>query len=138
MKTTGIIVSVAAILLASVLVGAQDEKGWLGTSFAPDKCLHIRAGKFDVKRKLCRITYDIKRGNGIFTINGFLDFNKKFVPTRPKRIELEVLFIDDRYVCRRQVNLDKPVTAQPVSFSVTTPSATEPQYIRTYYTLYYH
>ena len=137
MKTIGIILWAAAVLLASGLAAAQDEKGWLGTSFAPEKCLLIRSGEFEVRRKLCRITYVIKQGNGVFTIDGLVEFNRKFVPTRPKRIELEVLFIDDQYVCRRQINLAKPVTAQPVRFSVTTPTAAGPQYIRTYYTLYY-
>ena len=137
MKIIRMTIPAMALALVGSLVSAQNEKGWVGASFAPEQCLKIQAGEFEVRRKLCRITYDIALQNEVFTIDGIVDFNKKFVPTRPKRIELELLFIDDRYVCRRQINLDKAVTSQPVSFTVTIPRTTESQYIRTYYTLYY-
>ena len=137
MKAIGITLSVLALIFACSLAAAQDENSWVGTSFAPQKCLEIQPGDFEVRRKLCRIAYHIEQRNNVFVIAGSLDFNKKFVPTRPKRIELELLFMDDRYVCRRQINLDKAVTLEPVSFSVTVPITAETRYIRTYYTLYY-
>ncbi len=137
MRAISVTLSMAAVIWTGSLVLAQNDKGWIGTTFHPDRCLRIQAGEFEVQRKLCRIKYDIKLQNKIFTIDGRLDFNKKFVPTQPKRVELELLFIDDRFVCRRQINLDKPVINLPVTFSVEAPTTTTPQYIRTYYTLYY-
>ena len=32
--------------------------------------------------------------------DGHVHFNKKFVPITPKRVELELLFKEDHYVCR--------------------------------------
>ena len=137
MKTIVLILSLVILVSICHLVLAQDEKGWLGAVFTADQCLKIQPGVYEVKRKLCRIRYRITRHEKTFTINGTLDFNKKFVPTRPRRIELEVLFMDSGYVCRRQVTLEIMVTELPVSFSVATDHTAEPQYIRTYYTLYY-
>ena len=137
MKATFLTLSLVILIFTSHLVLAQDEKGWVGTVFTADKCLKIQPGEYEVKRKLCRIQYRITRGSQGFTIDGTLDFNNKFVPTRPKRIELEVLFMDSGYVCRRQVNLDKTVTDLPVTFSVSADHASAPQYIRTYYILHY-
>ena len=137
MKTAVLALSLVVLISTSHPLLAQDEKGWLGAVFTADKCLRIQPGEFEVKRKLCRIQYRITRGSQGFTIHGSLDFNKKFVPTRPKRIELEVLFMDAEYVCRRQVNLDKTVTDLPVTFSVSADHASAPQYIRTYYILHY-
>ncbi len=137
MKTTVLTMSLVILISTSHLVSAQDEKGWLGAVFTAEQCLRIQPGEVEVKRKLCRIQYRITRGSQGFTIDGTLDFNEKFVPTRPKRIELEVLFMDAGYVCRRQVNLDKTVTELPVTFSVSADRISAPQYIRTYYILHY-
>ena len=127
----------AAIVLAGGLGWAQDDKGWLGAVFAPNKCLALRPGEFVVKRKLCRIQYNITLQDEMFLITGTLYFNKQFVPTRPKRVELEVLFMDTQFVCQRQISLEKPVTEVPVTFSVITGRSGKTQYVRTYYTLYY-
>ena len=137
MKVIRTVLSAAAIALVCGAVTAQDQMGWLGTAFEPDKCLQIQTGEYEVRRKLCTIRYEIERHDDVFIINGIVDFNPMFVPKRPQRIDLEVLLIDDRYVCRRQINLQKAVGMRPVVFSVTTPKTAAPQYIRTYYTLYY-
>ena len=137
MKATCLTLSLLILVSICHLALAQDEKGWLGAVFTADQCLKIQPGEVEVKRKLCRIKYRITRHNKTFTINGTLEFNKKFVPTRPRRIELEVLFMDSGYVCRRQVNLEKTVTGLPVTFTVSADQISTPQYIRTYYILHY-
>ena len=137
MKVMCSALSAAAIVLVGGMVAAQDQKGWLGTAFEPDQCLQIQPGEYEVRRKLCSIRYEIELRDEVFVINGIVDFNPTFVPKRPKRIDLEVLFIDDRYVCRRQIDLKKSVDKHPVTFSVTNSKTAAPQYIRTYYTLYY-
>ena len=116
---------------------AQQDKGWVGYKFAPQKCLKIQEGEFEVQRKLCNITYQITLQNNRYVITGHLSYNKKFVPKTPKRIELEILFIDDQFVCRKQINLNRQVEEIHLKFSVIADTTQEQIYIRTYYTLYY-
>ncbi len=128
---------VFACWLFSNLVFAQQEKGWVGFKFSPEICLRIQEGEFEVQRKLCKITYPITLQDKRYDTTGRLSFFKKFVPKTPKRIELEILLIDGQFVCRRQINLDRDVEEIPLIFSLTLDSTTQPEYIRTYYTLYY-
>ena len=137
MKQYRVALSLVALILVSGAAMAQDHKGWLGKKFRPQECLEIKAGEFEVKRKLCRIRYCIRQKKTNYEIKGTLDFNKKFVPRHPKRVELELLLIDNGYVCRKQINIDKKVTLTPFSFSMITVKNPDQMYIRTYYTLYY-
>jgi hypothetical protein len=127
----------AVFILFCGHVLAQDQKVWVGHRFQPSQCRKIQQGQFEVNRKLCNIKYDIKPHNLLFKIDGLLEFNQKFVPTQPKRVELEVLFIDDQYVCRKQINQLKKVVKTPVPFSIVAEDIANYKYIRTYYTLYY-
>ncbi len=116
---------------------AQQGNGWLGHTFPPEKCLRIHQGEYEVRRKLCTIIYRITQHDRHFEIAGNLSFNKKFVPRKPKRVELEILFMDDAYICRKQVNLDLQVQEIPLKFSVRADKKPDQQFIRTYYTLHY-
>lgn len=83
----------SAATLIAVLLGigpVQGQKGWLQSSFEPQQCLMIRKGEFEVRRKLCTIRYEITSQGDLFRIDGFLAFNKKFVPDLPRGVELEV------------------------------------------------
>ncbi len=126
----------AGVLLVHIAI-AQQNDGWLGHRFSPEKCLEIREGEFEVKRKLCNITYKITMRNKRYVITGYLSFNNKFVPKTPQRVELEILFMDDQFVCCKQINLNRQVEEIPLKFSVIADKTQEQIYIRTYYTLYY-
>ena len=137
MKRVSLTMSLVAFILMPSLVLAQNEKGWVGYKFRPEECVEIKAGEFEVKRKLCNVRYRINRKNTKYEIKGSLDFNEKFVPRIPRRVELELLFIDEKYVCRKQINMEKTVDEIPLSFSIEAVKNTHHMYIRTYYTLYY-
>ena len=137
MKQYGVALSLVALILVPSLAMAQDDKGWLGKKFRPQECHEIKAGEFEVKRKLCRIRYRIRQKKTNYEIKGTVVFNKKFVPRNPKRVELELLLIDNDYVCRKQINIEKEVIETPLSFSMITVKDPDQMYIRTYYTLYY-
>ncbi len=137
MKLVGLKIMMIACLSLSNLVQAQQDKGWLGQKFPPEKCLKIQVGEYEVQRKLCNITYQIALKKSRYEIIGNLSFNKKFVPKKPKRVELEILFMDNQFVCRKQINIDKAVNEIPVKFTVLADKHPDQQFIRTYYTLYY-
>ena len=137
MKQFGLALSLVALILVYSLAMAQYDKGWLGKKFRPQECVQIKAGEFEVNRKLCRIRYRISMENTHYEIKGTLDFNKKFVPRNPKRVELELLLIDNDYVCRKQINIEKKVNQIPLSFSLITLKNPDHMYVRTYCTLYY-
>jgi len=45
--------------------------------------------------------------------------------------------MDNQFVCRKQINIDKAVNEIPVKFTVLADKHPDQQFIRTYYTLYY-
>ena len=137
MKQYCVVLSLVALILVPSLAMAQGDKVWLGKKFRPQECIEIKTGEFEVKRKLCRISYLIRQNKTHYEIKGTLDFSKQFVPRDPKRVELELLRIDKDYVCRQQINIEKMVKETPLSFSMNTVKNPDQMYIRTYYTLYY-
>lgn len=116
---------------------ADDAAVWVGTKFRPEQCLKIEAGRHDVKRKLCTITYDIKPKNGQFEVDALLRFDNTFIPDKVSHVELEVLLMDEAWVCTRQLNLKSDVMENQARFSFKAEDLPGQRYVRTYYIIYY-
>lgn len=116
---------------------AEEEDVWVGTQFLPKQCLEISAGKFETKRKLCTIAYNIRSENDHFAINAHLQFNKMFIPDTVSEVELAILLIDTNYVCTKQLNIRKKAESRMVDFAFTARKAPSQQYTRTYYIIHY-
>ena len=127
------------VMLATALpVTAEDvEKVWIGHQFEPEHCIAIQAGRTRFTRKLCQIVYRISPNAAGYAVEGVLSFNPKFVPRRPRRIDLEILLIDRTFVCIEQINMGRDVGPGPVDFRFEVPSDGGARYLRTYYTLHY-
>lgn len=132
--------SIVSMLLFSMLIAAspgQPDSVWIGTSFSPSRCVSIEEGRHEVKRKLCTITYDIRMVNTLYQIEGQIEFNEKFVLPTVNEVELEVLLIDDEFVCRKQLNMRSAVEDRKASFSFVTENISSHRYVRTYYVVHY-
>lgn len=113
------------------------EKVWIGRQFEPEHGIASQAGRTRFTRKLCPIVYRIKPIAAGYAVKGVLSFNPKFVPRRPRRIDLEILLIDRTFVCIEQINMDRDVGPGPVDFHFEVPFDGGARYLRTYYTLHY-
>jgi len=116
---------------------ADNDGVWVGTKFRPKQCLKIEPGRHKVKRKLCTIAYDIKSKNGQFEVDALLRFDNTHIPDKVSHVELEVLLIDDAWICTRQLNLESEVTKNQVRFSFKSEDMSGQRYVRTYYIIYY-
>lgn len=110
---------------------------WVGTQFQKSQCLEIKEGDYTVKRKLCTIAYEIRRKDGGFVVNGRLQFDKTFIPDKVSDVELEVLLIDKRWICSKQLDLRTIVDANQARFSFETENLPSQRYVRTYYVIHY-
>ncbi len=126
------------LLCGLISLSRADEKGvWVGTIFRPEQCLKIKAGRYAVKRKLCTIAYDIKPKNGRFDVDALMTFDNTFIPDKVSHVELEVLLMDNEWVCTRQLNLKSDVKENKARFSFTAEDTPGQRYVRTYYIIYY-
>jgi hypothetical protein len=126
------------MLMTALPVAAEDfEKAWVGQPFQPEQCVAIQKGETTFRRKLCRIDYRIVPSAGGYAVEGVLSFNSKFVPRRPRRIDLEILLIDRSFVCIEQINMHREVGPGAVDFSFAVPGGSQARYLRTYYILQY-
>lgn len=128
------------MLLFSMLIAAspgQPDSVWVGTRFSPRQCVLIEEGQHEVKRKLGTIAYDIRMVNTLYQIEGRIEFNEKFVLPTVSEVELEVLLIDEEFVCRKQLNLRSEVEDRRASFSFVTENISSHRYVRTYYIVHY-
>ena len=132
-----IIFIIACLLSAGNVATAVEDGVWVGKQFRPERCLEIVEGKYDVKHKLCTISYQIRTENDQFAIDGRLRFNKAFIPENVSDVELEILLMDENRVCTKQLNQRKDVQAGEVSFSFVTEKLPSQKYLRTYYIIYY-
>ena len=101
----------------TVSTWAGEEDVWVGTRFLPKQCLEIAEGKFDVRRKLCTIAYNIRSENDYFLINAHLRFDKMFIPDTVSDVELAILLIDTNRVCTRQINIHSKAESSKVDFT---------------------
>lgn len=116
---------------------ADYQGGWVGQRFRPEQCVEIKPGRFEFKRKLATVIYDIRPESGLFAVKGLLRFDKTFIPETVSHVELEVLLIDEAGVCTRQLNLRAQVEAYQASFVFKTDQPTSHLFVRTYYIIYY-
>lgn len=126
-----------AIVSLMPAIAGETDNVWIGHRFKPEQCVTIRAGEETFTRKLCRIDYRIKKTAGAHDIEGLLTFNTKFVPRRPRVVDLEILLIDRQFTCIEQINISRIVDMPPVRFDLRVPSDSRALYLRTYYTLHY-
>lgn len=82
MRAISVTLSAAAVIWTGSLVLAQNDKGWIGTTFHPDRCLRIQAGEFEVQRKLCRIKMVIASLSFIAIMGLYDIIIKRFQVTR--------------------------------------------------------
>jgi hypothetical protein len=131
------------LMLAIILIGyvafalAETPGVWVGTRFEPEQCLKVDEGTFDVKRKLCTITYDIRSDSDSYVVNGRIRFNKKFIPDNVCEVELEILLIDENRVCTKQLNQMTKADKGKVSFAFEAEKTNSQKYVRTYYIIHY-
>ena len=118
-------------------LGGKDDQVWIGQHFRPEQLVALRDGEATFARKLCTIHYRMHRRGDHFTVEGRLTFDPRFVPRRPRAIDLEILLINAAHVCTRQIDRHLEVTADQVVFVFKVPQKPLPQYLRTYYTLLY-
>ena len=118
-------------------IGADSTGVWVGTQFKQSQCLEIKAGDYTVKRKLCTIVYEIRKKEGGFVVNGRLRFDKTFIPDKVSEVELEILLIDKKWVCSKQLDLQTTVEANQARFSFETENLPSQRYVRTYYVIHY-
>ncbi len=119
------------------VIWAKNEDVWVGTRFTPKQCLAIVEGNFEVKHKLCTISYEIRPQEDRFLVNGNLRFNGQFIPDTVSKVELEILLIDENRVCTKQLNLRKDVIQGEAGFSFVAQNQPDQRYVRTYYVIYY-
>ncbi len=79
----------------------------------------------------------MRRKGAFYAVEGRLTFNPRFVPRRPRAIDLEILLISAAGICTRQINQHLMVTADEVVFVFQVPPTAGTRYLRTYYTLHY-
>ena len=108
--------SIAIMLFLLMMISgaptwAQEQQAWVGHQFHPEQCVKIEPGKFPYKRKLGTIVYDIVWTNGLYTVNGTLLFDARFVPDKVKSVDLEVLLIGQDFVCKKQIDISKEATS---------------------------
>jgi hypothetical protein len=121
----------------AVSTWADNAGVWVGTRFQQSQCLEIKVGGYTVKRKLCTIAYEIRENEGGFVVNGRLQFDKTFIHDKVSYVELEVLLIDKKWVCSKQLDLKTTVEANQARFSFETENLPSQRYVRTYYVIHY-
>lgn len=133
-----VIIIVLLIAMGTTATTWSDNAGvWVGTQFQQSQCLEIKEGDYTVKRKLCTIAYEIRRKDGGFVVNGRLQFDKTFIPDKVSDVELEVLLIDKKWICSKQLDLRTTVEANQARFSFETENLPSQRYVRTYYVIHY-
>lgn len=130
---------ILAFLITAFASGsfAASEGVWIGRQFQPRQCLQIAEGTFDVKRKLCTITYAIRSQADHFVVDGNLRFNERYVPKKVADVELEILLMDENRVCTRQLDMRKNVQQGEASFSFRADNVPSQRYVRTYFVIHY-
>ena len=128
----------AILVTGSAALGLAAEQGvWIGRQFQPQQGLEITQGAFNVKRKLCTITYTIRSKGDHFAVDGRLRFDERYIPKNVSDVELEVLLLDERRVCTQQLNMRSPVEKGQASFSFQADKRPDQRYVRTYYVIHY-
>ncbi len=125
------------IFLAAAARGEQNNAVWVGHRFSPEQLVALRSGEATFARKLCTIHYHIRRQDDHFTVQGRLEFNPRFVPRRPRAIDLEILLVNAQHMCTGQINQHHAVTADEVPFAFQVPATPPNHFVRTYYTRHY-
>jgi len=117
--------------------GNENAGIWVGRQFRPEQCVKITPGRVTFKRKLCAIIYNIKQKDSIYTVEGLLRFDKKFIPDTVSHVDLEVLLIDEKWTCTKQLNLYAGVAGHQAKFFFRADNIPAQRYVRTYYVIHY-
>jgi len=117
--------------------GNDNDGVWVGRQFRPEQCVKITPGQVIFKRKLCAIIYSIQQKDGIYAVEGLLRFDKKFIPDTVSHVDLEVLLIDEKWTCTKQLNLHAGVAGYQAKFFFRTDNVPAQRYVRTYYIIHY-
>jgi hypothetical protein len=124
--------------MAPVMAADSPQKSiWVGHQFQPEQCVAIKPGISSYKRKLCTVKYEIKWVNGLYRVNGALEFDERFIPPNTKSVDLEVLLIGQDYRCNKQIDISKKAEDRPVTFSLVVENIPDYRNIRTYYIIKY-
>ncbi len=139
-RVTSLSLAWLTVVVAAVTAGGTEEDGavWVGHRFRPEQLVALHEGEATFTRKLCTITYRMQKLGSTFIVEGQLVFNPRLVPRRPRAIDLEILLINARHICTRQINQHHPVSVEPVRFVFRVPPGSDGRFLRTYYTLHYH
>jgi len=129
-----LILSISCLLIAT---SAFSESYWLGNRFSSQQCIAIEEGRHVAKRKLCTITYEIRMVNGLYQVSGHMVFKETYVPADANEVELQVLLIDEGFVCRDELNMRSKIENRQASFSFTTEDIPTHRYVRTYFIVHY-
>ena len=124
-------------MTAGFAMEGSGDRAWIGQHFPAAQLVALRDGEATFARKLCTIQYLMRRQEAFFAVEGRLTFNPRFVPRRPRAIDLEILLISAAGICTRQINQHLMVTADEVVFVFQVPPTADTRYLRTYYTLHY-
>lgn len=133
-QTARILAIITISLIATSVFG---ESYWLGNRFSPQQCVAIKEGQHLAKRKLCTITYDIRMVNGLYQVSGRMVFKAQYVPANAHEVELQVLLMDEEFVCREQLDLRSKIENRQALFSFVTEDIPTHRYVRTYFVVHY-
>lgn len=128
------------VMLTTLIVGVRDPEAayWIGRHFLPHQCVMIQEGRYqEVKHKLCTITYDIRNINTLYRIDGRIQFDETIVPPTVSEVEIQVLFMDESLVCRKQMNLQATVENRHATFSIVAENIPSNRYVKTNYFIYH-
>jgi len=131
------VISISMLFGGALYTGESAESYWVGKRFSAQQCVLIEEGRHQARRKLCTITYDVRKSNTLYRVDGHMEFKETYVPPEAHEVEFQVLLIDEGFVCRKQLNMRSNIEKRQAKFSFVTEQMPINRYVRTYFVVHY-